>query len=164
MTSDTAQRTPAPEPADPLQTSEMPWIETGPGKSFRPLRFAGDGWSELMRVEPGSVVGLHRHTGPVHALTLSGTRRILGSDEIVGPGDYVYEPGGMVDGWEAVGDEPCVIHFQIEGAVEFLDEQGEIRYSCDSATQRAVYLTWCREANVAPAPQVLAGVGESRVA
>lgn len=32
----------------------MPWIPTGPGKSFRTLCFAADGWSELMRLEPGS--------------------------------------------------------------------------------------------------------------
>jgi 2,4'-dihydroxyacetophenone dioxygenase len=45
------------EPARPLDTDGMPWIPTGPGKSFRPLRFAADGWSELMRLEPGSAVG-----------------------------------------------------------------------------------------------------------
>jgi len=28
----------------------MPWMPTGPGKSFRPLRFAADGWSELIKV------------------------------------------------------------------------------------------------------------------
>ena len=47
------------EPARPLDTDGMPWIPTGPGKSFRPLRFAGDGWSELMRLEPGSAVAMH---------------------------------------------------------------------------------------------------------
>ena len=44
------------EPARPIDTDRMPWIPTGPGKSFRPLRFAEDGWSELMRLEPGSAV------------------------------------------------------------------------------------------------------------
>jgi len=32
----------------------MPWIATGPGKAFRPLRFAADGWTELMRLEPAA--------------------------------------------------------------------------------------------------------------
>src|SRR5919206_4066429 len=134
---------PVPEPANPLHTMEMPWIPTGPGNSFRPLRFAADGWSELMRVEPGRGAGLHRHRGPVHAFNLAGTRRILGSNELVGPGDYVYEPGGMVDGWEAVDDEPCVIHLNITGAVEYVDEAGEVIAVYDSASQRAVYLAWC---------------------
>jgi 2,4'-dihydroxyacetophenone dioxygenase len=58
------------EPARPLDTDGMPWIPTGPGKSFRPLRFTADGWSELMRLEAGSVVGLHRHTGELHAFNI----------------------------------------------------------------------------------------------
>jgi hypothetical protein len=39
--------------AFPLATGAMDWIPTGPGKSFRPLRFEADGWSEPMRLEPG---------------------------------------------------------------------------------------------------------------
>jgi hypothetical protein len=146
---------PVPEPANPLHTMDMPWIPSGPGNSFRPLRFTTGGWSELMRVEPGRGAPLHRHTGPVHAFNLAGTRRILGSGELVGPGDYVYEPGGMIDGWEAVGDEPCVVHFNIVGAVEYLDDAGHVIAVADSASQRAAYLAWCREHGVAPAPQVV---------
>src|SRR5215469_12050711 len=94
------------ERAWPLDTENMDWIPTGPGKSFRPLRFAPDGWSELMRLEPGSVVALHRHTGDVHALNLSGSREIIGTGEVVGPGGYVYEPPGTIDTWRAVGTQP----------------------------------------------------------
>jgi 2,4'-dihydroxyacetophenone dioxygenase len=133
----------------------MPWIPSEPGNSFRPLRFATDGWWELMRVEPGYAVGLHRHSGPVHAFNLAGKRRILGSGEVVGPGDYVYEPGGMIDGWKAIGDEPCVIHLNIVGAVEYLDGAGRVIAVADSASQLAAYLTWCREHGVAPAPQII---------
>src|SRR5262249_54500938 len=39
------------ERAWPLDTENMDWIPTGPGKSFRPLRFAPDGWSALMRLD-----------------------------------------------------------------------------------------------------------------
>jgi hypothetical protein len=31
----------AANPTSPLPTDDMPWIETGPGESFRPLRFEG---------------------------------------------------------------------------------------------------------------------------
>ena len=103
------------EPARPIDTDSMPWIPTGPGKSFRPLRFAADGWSKLMRLEPGSAVALHRHTGEVHAFNLAGTREILGTGERVGPGNYVYEPPGTIDGWAAIGDEPCVVHIKVSG-------------------------------------------------
>jgi 2,4'-dihydroxyacetophenone dioxygenase len=95
-----AQPAQSAQPASPLHTATMTWIPTGGGKAFRPLRFHADGWSELMRLEPGSLVPRHRHTGEVHAYNLAGTRQILGTDEIVGPGDYVYEPAGNVDAWQ----------------------------------------------------------------
>ena len=87
----------SPDLALRLRTDDMAWIPTGPGKSFRPLRFEANGWSELMRLEPGSSVALHRHTGEVHAYNLAGTRQILGNDKVVGPGDYFYEPTGTID-------------------------------------------------------------------
>src|SRR6201986_3618252 len=123
-----------PEPALPLDTDGMPWIATGPGKSFRPLRFHADGWSELMRLEPGSLVAPHRHTGEVHAYNLAGTRQILSTNETVGPGDYVYEPAGNVDSWQAVGDQPCIVHIKVVGAVEYLDESGTVIDTADAAT------------------------------
>jgi len=143
------------ELARPLDTGAMPWISTGTGKSFRPLRFAADGWSELMRLEPGSSVAVHRHTGEVHAFNLSGTREIVGTGELVGPGAYVYEPAGTVDGWGAIGDEPCVIHIKVVGTIEYLGPNGEIIESVHAGTQREIYLAWCREHGVQPADQIL---------
>jgi len=144
-----------PEPALPVDTDGMPWIATGPGKSFRPLRFAADGWSELMRLEPGSAVALHRHTGEVHAFNIHGTREILGSGELVGPGGYVYEPAGTVDGWGAVGDEPCVVHIKVAGIIEYLDDSGQVIESVNAETQRAVYLAWCQAHDVRPSERIL---------
>ena len=144
-----------PEPALPVDTDGMPWIPTGSGKSFRPLRFAADGWSELMRLEPGSAVALHRHTGEVHAFNVSGTREILGSGEVLGPGNYVYEPAGTIDGWGAVGDEPCVVHIKVIGTIEYLDDNGQVIESVNAGTQRAVYLAWCRDHGVRPSERIL---------
>ena len=115
----------------------MPWIPTGSGKSFRPLRFTADGWSELMRLEPGSSVAVHRHTGEVHAFNLAGTREIFGTGELVGPGAYVYEPAGTVDGWGAIGGEPCVVHIKVVGTIEYLGQNGEVIESVNAGTQRA---------------------------
>jgi 2,4'-dihydroxyacetophenone dioxygenase len=143
------------EPARPLDTDGMPWIGTGPGKSFRPLRFTADGWSELMRLEPGSVVALHRHTGELHAFNVLGTREIFGTGEIVGPGGYVYEPAGTVDTWGAVGEGPCVVHIKVTGVIEYLDDDDRVVDTVTSATQREAYLAWCREAGVQPAAQIL---------
>ena len=141
--------------ARPLDTESMPWIATGPGKAFRPLRFAADGWSELMRLEPGSIVALHRHTGDVHAFNLSGTREVFGTGERVGPGSYVYEPAGNVDEWGAVGEQPCIVHIKVTGAVEYLGEDGQVIETVSAETQRAACLAWCREYGVRPAEQIL---------
>ena len=70
------------ESARPLDTDSMPWIPTGPGKSFRPLRFTEDGWCELMRLEPGSAVAVHRHTGEVHAFNLGCTSKLSAPSSI----------------------------------------------------------------------------------
>lgn len=146
----------APELALPLHTHDMAWIPTGPGKSFRPLRFQADGWSELMRLEPGSLVPPHRHTGEVHAYNLSGSRQILDTGEMVGPGDYVYEPTGNIDSWQAVGDTPCIVHIKVTGTVEYLAPSGQVTERADSASQLATYLRWCDERGVQPAPRIVA--------
>ncbi len=144
-----------PEPADRLCTEKMPWIPTSAGKSFRPLRFDVDGWSELMRLEPGSQVARHRHTGHVHAFNLSGSRRILETGEIVGPGDYVYEPTGLIDAWEAIGDRPCVVHLKILGAVEYLDAEDQVIDTANTESQRRTYLAWCEQHHTEPVPQII---------
>jgi hypothetical protein len=109
------------EPARPLDTDAMPWIPTGPGKSFRPLR----------------------------------TREILGTGELVGPGNYVYEPAGTVDTWGATGDGPCVIHLKATGVIEYLGPDGEVTETVSAASQRAIYLEWCQREGVAPDPRIL---------
>jgi 2,4'-dihydroxyacetophenone dioxygenase len=145
----------ASDPAFPLDTGEADWIPTGPGKAFRPLRLEADGWSELMRLEPGSVVPLHRHTGEVHAYGLSGTRQILGTGETAGPGSYVFEPAGTVDAWQAVDDEPCVLHLKISGSIQYIGTDGQVTETVNSASQRDAYLNWCARQGTEPARQIL---------
>ena len=84
----------------------LPWIPVAPGESIKPLRFLSGnrGRVLLLRLEPGCVVPPHRHTGDVHAFNLEGSRELLDSGQIVGPGDYVYEPAGNADTWRAVGE------------------------------------------------------------
>jgi anti-sigma factor ChrR (cupin superfamily) len=137
-----------------LNTNDMPWIPTGPGKSFRPIRFDPDGWTELMRVEPGAYVAPHRHTGEVHGLNISGRRELIEAGIVVGPGDYVYEPVGNIDSWRGVGDEPCVIHIRVEGLVEFFDEAGAVVGVASSQEQQAIYLEWCRANGIEPEPSL----------
>lgn len=143
------------EPARPIDTDSMPWIPTGPGKSFRPLRFAAGSWSELMRLEPGSAVAVHRHTGEVHAFNLTGPGRssALASGSVQAA-TSTSRQAPSTDGRPS-GDEPCVVHIKVTGAIEYLGENGQVIESITADTQRAVYLNWCREHGVHPAAQIL---------
>lgn len=76
-----------------------------------------------------------------------------------GPGNYVYEPAGIIDRWGAVGDEPCIVHIKVAGIIEYLGADGEVTETVSAATQREVYLAWCREHGVRPDDQILGVTG-----
>src|SRR6476660_5706220 len=90
-----------PSPSAIADTEAMPWVRIAPGFSFKPIRATSDDdvWVELLKLEPGTIIPRHRHTGEVHAYTLSGQRELLETGDVVGPGSYVYEPPGNVDSW-----------------------------------------------------------------
>jgi len=148
-------------PAVPrLDTGTQPWVPLStPGLSMKLIAvLPGDaGYHLLLRLEPGTVIPRHRHTGEVHAFNLSGHRLLLDTGERIGPGTYVHEPAGNVDSWQAVGDEPCVVHVVAHGRVEYLDELGRVIRHTDAGTARRTHLAWCAEHGVAPHPS-LAGV------
>jgi 2,4'-dihydroxyacetophenone dioxygenase len=132
----------------PVDPERMPWIPMGrPGLSFKPLHFFKDdsGWMYLFRVEPGTVIPRHRHTGEVHGYNLSGHRKLLDTDEVIGPGTYVYEPPGNVDSWMSVGDEPTILLITVRGAVEYLGKDGEVTGRVTSNDRLQTYRRWCEE-------------------
>jgi 2,4'-dihydroxyacetophenone dioxygenase len=141
-------------------TADLDWIPLSTGISFKPIVFfPGDtGYQLLLKVEPGAVVPRHHHTGEVHAFVLSGQRRIAGCPEVIGAGSYVYEPVDNIDTWEAVGDEPCVIHIEANGRVEYLDDDGNVVRHTDANTARTAYLDWSQQTGRDPHPD-LAGAG-----
>lgn len=135
-----------------LDSERLPWIPLGPGESFKPLRFLAQdrGRVLLLRLEPGTLVPLHRHLGEVHAYNLAGRRRLIETDEIVGKGGYVYEPAGNVDSWMAVGDEPVIVHITSYGAMEYLGSSGDVVKRDRASSLREAYLRYCAENGVAP--------------
>lgn len=134
-------------------TADLAWIPLSEGISFKPIVFFPDdiGYQLLLRVEPGVVVPRHRHTGDVHAFVLSGARRISGCPEVVRAGTYVYEPVGNTDTWIAVGDEPCVVHIEANGRVEYLDDDDAVVRQTDASTARDAYREWCVRTGTRPA-------------
>ena len=136
---------------------DIPWVPLRAGMWMRPMCFLDDGYSLQLRVSPGVRTGLHRHTGAVDSLTLSGRRRIYSSDEMVGPGCFVHEPAGNEDDWGCEGDEDCIIQITLKGRVEYLNADGEVDHYTDTSTAQAVYLGFCREAGLVPEPSLFRG-------
>lgn len=132
-----------------ISSHAAPWVPGGQGKSSKPLRFlAGDrGFAELIRLEPGTAMPWHRHTGEVHAFNLEGTRQ-LNTGELIGPGDYVYEPPGNTDWWKNVGDTPLVVMVVVMGAVEYLGPERAVTSRVDAGTQREAYLQYCAQQGI----------------
>jgi len=147
-----------PQTAHPVHASLADWIPLRGGISFRPLHFAADGYSLQLRVEPGTTVTRHRHTGEVHAFNLSGYRELIETGEVAGPGTYVYEPPGNVDSWRCVGDAPCIIQIVLKGRLEYLDGNENVVEYTDTHTAREIYLNWCLAKGVAP----LAALGDAQ--
>lgn len=126
----------------PIDTDTLPWMPLAPGISTRPLRFAGEERTQLLKVEPGVSVGLHAHAGFVHAYTLSGARKLDGG-VIAGPGSYVFEPKGNRDCWECLGDEPVVIFIHMSSALVSLDSDHNETGRTTTEGLRRRYLEWC---------------------
>lgn len=138
-------------PARITNPDDGPWLPSGtPGKSARILRFLpGDaGFVELLRMEPGVAMPLHRHSGEIHACNLQGSRRLC-TGELIGPGGYVYEPMGNVDWWQVVGDEPMTALVVVMGTVEFLGADGSVRSIANAASQRQALQAHCRQQGIA---------------
>jgi 2,4'-dihydroxyacetophenone dioxygenase len=149
---------------EPLDTASMDWVPIAEGLSFKPLTYFPDnaGWQLLLRLEPGTVVGPHRHTGEVHAFNLSGTRLLINTNEIVGPGTYVYEPMGNADTWKAIGDEPCIVHIEVNGAIEYLDSKGNVIRVSDGNESRKLYEDYCARTGKPVHPAVMRRLRGSR--
>lgn len=132
-------------PARNLDCDAVPWVPLAEGRSFKPLRFLSGnrGFAELYRIEPGTVISLHRHSGEVHAFNLEGWRE-LGTGELIGPGDYVYEPAGNIDSWKVVGDVPCTIFVTVMGTVEMLGPDNVVTRRVSGDTLKELYQEYCR--------------------
>lgn len=127
------------------------WIPEGEGKWSLPLQFLPDGagWVELMRLTPGTRLGLHRHTGEVHALNLAGVRR-LNDGRVVRAGDYIHEPAGNVDWWEAIGDEELLVHVVVKGSVEYLGPHHTVPQRITAADRVTDYHAHCAAIGIQP--------------
>ncbi len=141
----------------------LPWQPLSPGFSLKLLHGADDRDTRalLLRLEPGTVIDKHRHHGEVHALNLAGWRKILETGEVIGPGGYVHEPAGNVDSWMAIGDEPVIVFVTVQGAMESLDERGQVIDCSTTSTIAEAYARFSSQPLPSPSTQLTPSSGTS---
>ncbi|MCE9580048.1 MAG: anti-sigma factor [Deltaproteobacteria bacterium] len=96
----------------------------------------------LLRLEPGTLIPRHRHGGEVHALNLAGTRELIETGELVGPGGYVHEPAGNVDSWRAVGDVPVIVFLTTRGSFAWLGPDDAVTGGTSNGQRAAGYAAY----------------------
>lgn len=139
-----------------VDSSDLPWVEQADGVWFKPLRLTPETgtWTSLLRVSAGGMVSRHRHLGPVQAWVLQGSWRYLEHPWVAGPGSFVYEPAGDVHTLVVEPGEEMVTMFVVQGAIEYLDADGNIAVVDSAQRKLDLYLEHCRAHGLEPADVV----------
>ncbi len=110
------------------RSSELDWIETDPGKAFMKILWLGaetGRWAALFKWKKGYVAPPHKHLSAAHTFVMSGRLEIR--DDELGPGDYVYEPNGMVHGATTALEDTEYL-FICDGPILFYNDDGFTNY------------------------------------
>jgi quercetin dioxygenase-like cupin family protein len=102
------------------------WVPQTDCLSFKPLCFCTSQgyYVNLLKFTGGGVLGRHRHSSPVHALTLKGSWGYKEHNWHAGPGTYVFEPPGETH--TLVVDDDCeemVALFHVTGSLLYVSEE-----------------------------------------
>ncbi|KAL3760302.1 hypothetical protein ACHAWU_006300 [Discostella pseudostelligera] len=109
-------------------TNEDPriWVPQTPTLSFRPLCLCTSQgyYVNLLKFTGGGILGRHRHSSPVHALTLKGSWKYREHSWHAYPGTYVFEPPGETHTLVVDADcEEMVALFHVTGSLLYVDEE-----------------------------------------
>lgn len=101
------------------------WVPQTDCLSFRPLCFCTSQgyYVNLLKFKGGGILGRHRHSSPVHALTLKGSWGYVEHDWHAEAGTYVFEPPGETH--TLIVDQDCdemVTLFHVTGSLLYIDE------------------------------------------
>ncbi len=110
-----------------LDADETSWVPQSAGVTFRPLilNVSQGYYINLLRVRASGVLSRHRHSGPVHALTLRGQWRYLEHDWVASAGDYAFEPAGETHTLVVPDDvDEMITLFHVTGGYTYVDPYG----------------------------------------
>jgi len=134
-----------------VPANDTPWFPYGPGGCEAQLIKADPTtgqWIAKLRGPAGAILGIHRHYGSVLGYTLHGAWRYLEHDWVSRQGDIVQESPGSVHTL-VITDEAEVL-FIIEGALEYLDAQGNTLAHEDWLSIIEKYHAFCAAHGVKP--------------
>jgi quercetin dioxygenase-like cupin family protein len=145
-------------PALHRNEADLPYVSDMEGYSFQLAHVDLDAglWVIRTRLEPGTALQTHRHTGQVLGFTLNGRWRYTeyGHDYLAG--SHIFEPANSVHTLEAPADntERTDVWFAVWGANLLLDPDGTISAVRDAAAVLRSYRELCEAAGL-PQPEVL---------
>ena len=133
------------------QDTEDPrlWVKQTDCLSFKPLCFCTSQgyYVNLLRFTGGGVLGRHRHSSPVHALTLKGSWGYKEHEWHAQAGTYVFEPPGETH--TLIVDDDCdemVALFHVTGSLLYVSEEtGEVTGFDDVFTKLEKAREWYEE-------------------
>ena len=157
----------APTEAIHIGKDDLPYVDLGDGTHIQVLQIdLSQGlWILNTRFDPGVVIQTHYHTGPVFAVTHSGSWHYKEYPDYVNTaGSYLFEPAGSVHTLMVPEDqdEQTEVWFAIYGANVNIDEQGNVTSMVTAAFILDVYRQLC-EAAGHPDPNVIV-MGEESLA
>ena len=104
------------------------WVPQSAHVSVKPLllNVSQGYYVNILRVRQAGVLSRHRHSGPVHALTLRGKWHYLEHDWIASAGDYAFEPPGETHTLVVPDDvTEMATLFHVTGGYTYVDPYGK---------------------------------------
>ncbi len=102
----TASQSPAAIP--PVQLDTVDWIVVGSGVYLAPLHEIEEGaGTAFLRFDQGAVSHMHRHPAGEEMYVISGRLKV--GDVVIGAGDYLRTPAGVVHEARALEDSVALI-------------------------------------------------------
>jgi 2,4'-dihydroxyacetophenone dioxygenase len=131
---------------------EVPFIPYSEHVTIKLLRIdrASGQICVLLKAPPGVTIGLHKHYGSVTLYTIKGAWRYLEHDWIAREGDFVFETAGSSHTFMTEPGEIVEVFAIVEGALEFLDDNGNRIGIEDWKSMHERYLDYCEEQGVEP--------------
>jgi quercetin dioxygenase-like cupin family protein len=127
---------------------ELPFVDLGDGSTLQLLQVDVDQglWVIRTKFQAGMTVDTHKHTGTVHAFTLSGSWKYLEyPDDVNVAGSYLFEPAGSIHTLHVPesNTEITDVFFAIHGANLNLDAEGNVTSVIDAGGIRDFYFAMC---------------------